>query len=91
MVGDNKVDPFASLGGERRRAIVWFVVVLVFAVVFVVRLASIDRWMYDHNAETIDYVKYRENRLGSVSIASERIDSRSRGDYSSVTSENSGH
>lgn len=91
MAGNNQStvsdDPFASLAGERRRAIVWFIAVLVIAVVLVVRLASIDRWMYDNNAETLDYVKYRENRLGSTSIASERNDSRSQGDYSSMVSE----
>ena len=80
-------DPCAEFGPRQRAALTWFVAVLVLGSLAVTYLAGIDRWMYDNNAEMLDWTKYKENRQAFSSVASERSDPRSRGDYSSNASQ----
>ena len=87
MSAENKetkgVDPCA-VGPEQRYAWVWFTVVLIFSVWLCFRLAITDRWMYDNDAETLDFGKFRENRMASTQLATEHLDERASGDYTSA-------
>ncbi len=91
MAGDTGVqitgtDPCADFGPTQRWALFWFVAVLLGGVTIVYKFASIDRWMYDNNAEFLDMKQYKENRVAQTSIPSESIDPRSQGDLSTVRS-----
>ena len=78
------VDPCAEFGPAQRSAVVWFVVILIGGALLTAKLAGVDTWMYENNAEVLDYQKYRENRAAFTGLASERSDARSHGDLGSA-------
>ena len=79
-----ETDPCGVDGRYHRQAYVWFVCVVIIAALLTFYLARIDRWMFDTNARYLDDAKYRENRLGATSVASEDIDHRKYGDLRSA-------
>ena len=72
-------DPCAEFGPVQRNAIIWFVFVVIGGGILVSQLARIDSWMFENNAETLDYGKYRENRVSQYSMGSDDVDPRSQG------------
>lgn len=80
----NVEDPCAEFGPAQRAALVWFAAVIVIGMALTYKLAGIDRWMFVHNAETLDYHAYKENRRAATTIASEQLDERQAGDYVSA-------
>ncbi|MBL7662044.1 hypothetical protein JNK13_04745 [bacterium] len=69
-------DPCGEFGPTQRWALVWFVAVLAIGSFATYTFSQTDRWMYDNNAEFLDYQAYRENRNAIYSLAAERVDER---------------
>ena len=78
------LDPCAVDGHYHKLAYVWFVCVVIIAALMTFYLARIDRWMYDTNGQYLDDAKYRENRVGATGIATEFVDPRKSGDFTSA-------
>ncbi len=76
-------DPCASFGARERWAAVWFVSVVLVGSVLTYSLAKIDRFNYDTKGVYLDNAQYRENRLATTSIGSEKLDPRARSILSS--------
>lgn len=81
------VDPCAEIGPNQRWAFVWFVAILIIGTVATVKFAGMDKWMWEHNADWMDWDKYKENRVAHTTIPSERNDRGSEGDYASAATD----
>ena len=77
-------NPCKEFGPVQRLALVWFLGAVIVGVGLVYKFAQTDRWMYDHNAQVLDFNAYRENRQAQAGIASEQIDPRRRADLTAV-------
>jgi hypothetical protein len=71
-----QMDPCAQFGPVQKRALVWFVVIILIGSALVCKLARVDRWMYDNNGEFLNYKAYKDNRTAATSVASEPSDPR---------------
>ena len=76
MATEISEDPCGSFGADQRWAVVWFLSVIVVGSCLTYTLSRIDRYNFDTKGVYLDYDKYRENRVSSTSIGSERSDSR---------------
>ena len=76
MATERSEDPCGSLGADQRWAVVWFFSIICIGSVLTYTLSRIDRYNFDSKGVYLDYDKYRENRLSTTSISSERSDSR---------------
>jgi hypothetical protein len=74
-------DSFSEFGKTERWAFVWFFSVIIGGAFFVSKLYAMDAWMYQNNADFMDWKQYKENRLSQTMISSERTDPSARGSY----------
>lgn len=77
-------DPCAEFGPNQRWALVWFLAIVFGGIVLVTQFARMDSWMWENNADFMDWKAYKENRIAHTTIPSERTDHRSAGDYSTA-------
>jgi len=78
------VDHCADFGPVQKRALLWFMCAIIAGGLLTYKLCSIDGNMYETGGDTLDYVAYRENRVGSRSIGSEQIDPRMHSSYTTA-------
>jgi len=79
------LDACGEYGPTQRWAVVWFFSVIIIGLTAVAVLRNTDYFNYTSNGEFFDYAAYRSNKVGSLYIGSEEVDSRAHGDYASVT------
>ena len=72
----NSEDPCGEFGPVQRWALVWFVLAIAVGITMTIVLSRVDRFNYDTKGVYLDYNKYRENRLSTTTIGSERNDPR---------------
>jgi len=82
-------DPFANADEYQKRsdkwAFIWFFSVLIIGTITVCTFKTIDRKMYDTNAETLNYRDYKQNRKTFTKIGTERSDARAHANLSTVS------
>ncbi len=78
----SKADPCGSFGPVQKKAVLWSVCAIIAGTIFCARFMGLDRWMYDNDADILDYTAYDENRTAQTELGSERLDSRQAGGLS---------
>lgn len=78
----NKLDSghIGSWGPTQSWAVVWFYGALLVGGSLTYFLSGVDHFLYQTNAETLDYNKYRNNRRSLTSIPRDSVDPRVFGD-----------
>jgi hypothetical protein len=66
-------------GETQNWAVVWFVSAIFLGASLTYFFSNLDFFMYNSNAEVLDFKKYRENRTAFSSIPTDSIDARSLG------------
>ena len=80
-------NPCGDTGPVQRWAVVWFLSVIVLGTIGVCKLSKVDRWMYDYNAEVLNYDKYEENRRAFTNVPMGDNDPRAFGGLAVARSE----
>ena len=79
-------DPCAEFGPVQMRALVWFFCVILIGGALTFKLSKIDRWMWEHDGETLNREAHVENRHALFGIQSEHLDPRQNGTYVAAAS-----
>lgn len=87
IFGENKVasdvsnpeDPCGDFGPDQKWAVVWLVLVLILGSFGVYQASNLDEWMYQNNAQVLDYEKYDENRSSASNLPMGDLDPRAKG------------
>lgn len=73
-----------SWGATQSWAVVWFFGAIIVGSGLTFLLSNIDHYLYNTNAEVLDYEKYRNNRSAFTSVPKEAQDPRALGDLRSA-------